>query len=626
MIVTGTPAENEVKTNAWGIDLRYKDAFGKWHDTPQETIQAIAEAMGARPDQLAAPHDDAVHFARSGEQLELRSCASVTLESGGVLDCELRLPPDLPSGYHQIRFEDSENPSRLIISPETCYLPEQLRTWGWAVQLYAARSRDSWGIGDFGDLEQIARWSAQELGAGMMLVNPLSAATPITPQQSSPYFPASRRFFNPLWIRIEWVPGASSDRIPQLEEVARSGRQLNHQRLIQRDRVFELKMNALELLWLQFAGDRAFDAFCKEHGADLDRFALFCTLSEKFKSGWHGWPEQYQHPGNAAVSEFANENANRIQFHKWLQWILDLQLAKCAEPLELMQDLPIGVDPDGADAWAWQDIFAPKIGVGAPPDEFNTQGQSWGLPPFVPWKLRAAGYEPFIQTLRGAFRHGGGLRIDHVMGLFRLFWIPNGMSAAQGAYVRYNADEMLAIVALESERAKAYVVGEDLGTVEPGAREKLSNHKILSYRLLWFEKERPETYPKEALAAVTTHDLPTIAGQWTGGDLQEQRELNMKPNEESTAEINERLSAMAGLDSDSSIEDVITGAYELLAKAPARIVTAALEDAAAVKERPNMPATNCDQHPNWSIALPRPIEELMESELPRKIAGVLRRD
>ncbi|MBV8898466.1 MAG: 4-alpha-glucanotransferase [Acidobacteriaceae bacterium] len=626
MLANETAVENEVKTNGWGIDMRYEDAFGKWHDTPRETVEAIMQAMGAEPGQLAAPQDDSVIFARTGEQLELRACASITLESGDTLDCELRLPPDLPSGYHQIRFEGDEKADRLIVSPGKCYLPEQLRTWGWAVQLYAARSRESWGMGDFGDLDKVAKWSAEELGAGMMLLNPLSAATPITPQQGSPYFPTSRRFFNPLWIRIDWVPGAIGGKIPQLEELAKSGLELNKNRLIDRDKIFDLKMQALELLWLQFSGDAGFDAFCKEHGDDLNHFALFCALAENFKSGWHSWPGQYRHPAGAAVSQFSGENANRVQFYKWLQWLLDVQLGKCADHLELMQDLPIGVDPDGADAWAWQDIFAQGMGVGAPPDEFNTQGQSWGLPPFVPWKLRASGYEPFIQTLRGAFRHGGGLRIDHVMGLFRLFWIPNGMSAAQGTYVRYNPDEMLAIVALESERAQAYVVGEDLGTVEQGAREKLGEHKVLSYRLLWFEKDPPETYPKEALAAVTTHDLPTIAGQWTGSDLQKQRELKLKPNEESTAEINERLGSMAELHKETPIDEVITGAYRLLARAPSRILTAALEDAAAVEERPNMPATNSDQHPNWSIALPLPIEELMESELPRQIAEVLKRD
>jgi 4-alpha-glucanotransferase len=626
MIAISNETAKQVRTNAWGIDTCYEDAFQKWHDTPPGTIDAILCAMGAEPGQLAAPHDDSVIFARTGEQLALRGCASVTLESGEIIDCEVRLPADLPSGYHHVRFEDSEKPHRLIVSPGQCYLPENLRTWGWAVQLYAARSRESWGIGDFSDLDTLARWSGDELGAGMMLLNPLSAATPITPQQGSPYYPTSRRFFNPLWIRIEEAPGADTEKLPQLEELARAGRDLNQRRIIDRDRIFELKMHALDLLWLQFAGDAAFDAFCKEQGADLDRFAVFCALAEHFKSGWHNWPEQYRHPADAAVSQFAAENAARVRFHTWLQWLLDVQLAHSAKHLELMQDLPIGVDPDGADAWAWQDVFAQGIGVGAPPDEFNTQGQSWGLPPFIPWKLRAAAYEPFVQTLRGAFRHGGGLRIDHVMGLFRLFWIPNGMSAAEGAYVRYNSDEMLAIVALESERAKAYVVGEDLGTVEQGAREKLAEHKILSYRLLWFEKDEPETYPKEALAAVTTHDLPTVAGQWTGSDLQKQRALNLKPNEESTAEINERLCAMANLDENSSIEDVITGAYSLLGTTPCRILTAALDDAAAVEERPNMPATMSDQNPNWSIALPQPLEDVMKAPLPRKIAHVLSRD
>ena len=626
MLATGSTTENQVKTNGWGIDLRYEDAFSNWHDTPSETIQAITEAMGAEPGQLAPPRDESLIFARTGEQLELAGCAIITLESGENLDCELRIPADLPSGYHHIRFEDSETVSRLIVSPGRCYLPEPLRTWGWAVQLYAARSRESWGIGDFGDLEKLAKWSAAELHAGMMLVNPLSAATPVVPQQSSPYFPTSRQYFNPLWIRVEQVPGANTETIPRLEEIAKAALDLNGQRLIDRDRIFELKMEALNLLWLQFRREAAFDTFTKEQGTDLDRFALFCALAEKFQSGWHAWPEQYRHPSAAAVSQFSEEHADRIQFFKWLQWILDVQLAKCASHLDLMQDLPIGVDPDGADAWAWQDVFAQNIGVGAPPDEFNTQGQSWGLPPFVPWKLRAAGYEPFIATLRGAFRHCGGLRIDHVMGLFRLFWIPGGMSPAQGTYVRYNPDEMLAIVALESERAKAYVVGEDLGTVEQGAREKLAEHQIVSYRVLWFEKDAPETYPKEALAAVTTHDLPTIAGQWTGSDLKKQRELNLRPNEESTAEINARLRSMTGLTEDSPVEEVIAETYALLAKTPSQIVTAALEDAAAVEERPNMPATKPDQHPNWSIGLPMPIEDLMQAELPRKIAHVLKRE
>ena len=457
----------------------------------------------------------------------------------------------------------------------------------------------------------------------MLLVNPLSAATPITPQQPSPYFPTSRAFFNPLWLHIESISGASAQAVPHLEETIQAARELNRHRLIDRDRVFAVKMRILESLWLGFIGDSAFDAFCRERGEALHRFATFCVLAEKHQSGWHGWPEQYRHPAQSEVHQFARENEKRIYFYQWIQWQLDVQLAKCAQHLALMQDLPIGVDPDGADAWAWQDYFAQNVGVGAPPDEFNTQGQGWGLPPFVPHKLRASAYKPFIETIRSAFRNGGGLRIDHVMGLFRLFWIPNGMSPAQGTYVRFNADEMLAIVALESERARAYVVGEDLGTVEEGAREKLAEYGILSYRLLWFEKNHPSAYPREALSAVSTHDLPTIAGLWSQSDFAKQQELGLKPNKESTNEIRSRLKTQAKLDEHTPMNDVITRAYSLLSQAPSMILTASLEDAVAVEERPNIPATSSEQHPNWSIALPVPLEEILTAELPRRIAETL---
>ena len=624
---TGTPVQDLRRTNGWGIDLSYEDAFHKWHDTPDATVRAIMQAMGVDPNSSAPPQDDSVIIVGKGEQRALSGRATITLENGQSLSVESRLPPDLPTGYHQLQLDAAgkgATPSRLIVTPGKCWLPEDLETWGWAVQLYAARSRESWGIGDFGDLDRLAAWSAK-LGAGMMLVNPLSAATPTTPQQSSPYYPTSRRFFNPLWLHIDWIDGADPEKIPQLKELAREAHDLNRVRLIDRDRVFKLKMQALDLLWKQFPGDANFDAYCKEHGADLDRFAVFSALAEKHKSGWHSWPEKYQHPDSSAVADFARENENRVRFHKWLQCLLDAQLARCAERIAVMQDLPIGVDPDGADAWSWQDFIAKGIGVGAPPDEFNTQGQDWGLPPFVPWKLRAAGYEPFIQTIRAGFRNGGGLRIDHVMGLFRLFWIPNGVSAVNGAYVRYNADEMLAIVALESERAAAYVVGEDLGTVEEGAREKLAAHRILSYRLLWFEREEPNKYPREALAALTTHDLPTVAGLWTGSDLQKQVDLGLKPNKKSTAEIVDHLKSSIGLTDEAPIEEVVTGAYELLSKAPSRILTAALDDALCVEERPNVPATMSDKNPNWSIALPVPIDDLMARELPKRIANSLRR-
>jgi 4-alpha-glucanotransferase len=287
-----------------------------------------------------------------------------------------------------------------------------------------------------------------------------------------------------------------------------------------------------------------------------------------------------------------------------------------------MQDLPVGVDPNGADAWVWQDLLATDVTVGAPPDEFNTLGQNWGLPAFVPHKLRAAVYRPFRQTIQAALRHAAGLRIDHVMGLFRLFWIPREAEPRTGAYVRYPADELLAILALESQRAQAFVVGEDLGTVEAAAREQLDAYGLLSYRLLWFETAPPGRYPERALAAVTTHDLPTVGGLWTGADLRAQRELGLKPNEDATEQIRERLRRLTGLAEGAPTEQVVERTYRLLGEAPSRIVTATLDDACAVTERPNMPGT-LSAWPNWSLALPLSLEELEARPLARAIAEVL---
>ena len=627
MAESRTLGETVQRRNAWGIDLNYQDAFDRWHDASDTTVAALLQAMGVSEQERRLPpaRDDSLIVLRKGVLRNLSRPASVVLENGETIAVRDRLPPDLPTGYHHLQSKDGDPPVRLIVSPGECFLPKALKTWGWAVQLYAARSRDSWGIGDFAALDRLAAWSAEQLGAGMLLLNPLSAVTPITPQQCSPYYPSSRRFFNPLAIHIEWVPGATGGLIPDLETIAHAGRALNSQRLIDRDQIFRLKMQALELLWNRFPADESFSNFCAQQGADLDHFAAFCVLAERFQSGWHTWPEEYRHPLNPAVASFARQNSRRLAFHKWLQWLSDGQLARCSRRLSLMQDLPVGIDPDGADGWAWQDVLAPAVSVGAPPDEFNTSGQNWGLPPFIPHRLRAAGYQPFVQTLRAAFRHGGGLRIDHVMGLFRLFWIPQGMSAAEGTYVRYNADEMLAIVAIESQRARAYVVGEDLGTVEDDIRTKLAQHKILSYRLLWFEKTAPAEYPAEALAAITTHDLPTVAGLWTGSDLRKQQDLALNPNEESTAEIHARLARVTSAQPDTPLHDVIANAYSVLAQAPSFILSAALEDAAAVEERPNMPATMSDKHPNWSIALPVPLEDLIASPLPARIAAGLRR-
>jgi 4-alpha-glucanotransferase len=618
----------------WGISEGYHDFSGQWIEVPAETLAAIREAMGTGDAPVGTSADDnPVVCFRPGEapddataggpwELHTEDGAVAGIDEGGGL------PPDLPLGYHRLRHRHDGRERLLVVSPGGCHLPPDLRTWGWAAQLYAARSRESWGIGDLADLRRLADWS-RRLGAGMCLLNPLHASVPDYPQPS-PYYPSSRCFRNPLYLRVEELPGAAeaaADGGFDLDGLAALARALNADRRIDRQAVWKLKKTALEHLWSRFrdaGGDPAFDAFRAEHGATLTGFATHCALTERHPGAWVDWPEEYRRPDSPAVVRFAEEQADRVDYHAWLQWVTESQLASAGAGIDLMQDLAVGVDPGGADAWLWQDSFALAMRVGAPPDEFNTKGQEWGLPPFDPWRLRRAAYDPWIQTLRAGLRAAGGIRVDHVMGLFRLFWIPVGSAPPAGAYVRYRHDEMLDILALESHRAGAYVVGEDLGTVEDFVREELHARGVMSYRLLWFEPNRPPEFPVQALAAVTTHDLPTVAGMWTGADLAEQQDLGLDPNEDGARAIRDKLADWSGSPDDADPAEVVVKTHRLLAQAPSMILTATLDDAAVVEERPNVPGT-VDERPNWSIALPVPLEELEESPTAAAIAEALRR-
>jgi 4-alpha-glucanotransferase len=426
-----------------------------------------------------------------------------------------------------------------------------------------------------------------------------------------------------------------------------AGRALNDERVIDRDEVWRHKRAALEAVWARALarhgpdGDPEFARWRAAQGPALAQFATWCALAERHGADWRSWPTALRHPDDPAVARAAVEQAERIGFHAWLQWLTQAQLGRASGRLAVVHDLPIGFDPGGVDAWAWQDLLADGVTVGAPPDAFNQAGQDWGLPPFVPWRLEAAAFGPFVETIRAGLGAAGGLRVDHVMGLFRLWWIPRGPGEdgpdgvagvagdpggpAAGAYVRYPADALLDVLALESVRAGAFVVGEDLGTVEDGVRETLRERDVLSYRLVWFEEDPPEAWPAEAMAAVTTHDLPTVAGLWTGADLAEQRAVGQEPNEEGTAEIRRRLAEEADLEPvRSGAEDAVRGAYALLARAPSRLLGAALDDAAAETRRPNIPGAD-GARPNWSLALPLPIDELTDRPLARDIAGVLGR-
>jgi 4-alpha-glucanotransferase len=605
-------------TDTWGIADGYEDALGVWHTAPDATRAALREAMDV--DGGAAPAASRVRVVRPGDDLSVDGPARVTLEDGAVLDVRGVLPRDLPFGYHDLQPFAGGESIRLIVSPGRCPLPEGLRDWGWAAQVYATRSSQSWGFGDLADLGRLAAWSARS-GAGLVLINPLHAPMPRADQEASPYCPSSRRFLNPLYLRIEDVPGAGTLG-DDLASLAAAGRALNARRIIDRRAVFRLKMDALERVWRRGHDAAGLDAFRRERGRALEEFAVFCALAERHEGGWPAWPAEYHRPHAPAVAHFAAEHADRVRFHEWLQWLLDRQLAQAARHVRLVQDLPIGVDPGGADAWAWQDVLVTGATVGAPPDRYNRHGQDWGLPPMAPHRLRAALYEPFIQTIRASLRHAGGLRIDHVMGLFRLYWVPRGRSPVQGGYVRYPADDLLAIVALETHRAGAVVVGEDLGTVEAGVRERLAAHRILSSRVMWFESEPPARYPELAMAAVTTHDLPTIAGLWSGADLTEQQALGLEPNRDTIARLREHLAAQAGAGGDDTVEDVVKRTHRALARAPSLLVTATLDDALAVAERPNMPGT-VTERPNWSLALPLPLEQIETAPLALSIAAAL---
>lgn len=599
------------------IEPFYTDALGSRRHPSDDALRAIRAALRGRsrqPSPLVVTEGSRHRVGKS----------TIDLEDGTTISVDAALPQSLPTGYHWITTGRRAR-QRLIVAPATCYLPASYRAWGWAIQLYAARSRRSWGIGDLGDLRRLTEWSAHD-GAKIALINPLAAPAPVLPQQGSPYFPSSRRFRNPLYLRVEDVEGASV--VPGLSDVSARARALNADRQIDRNAVFRLKMRTLERIWaiVRKREIPGFERYISEQGAALQDYAAFCVLSERHGGGWRGWPKRFSHPNKPAVRALTQDRrtADRMRFHAWLQFEIERQLARASAPLGVMQDLPIGFEPDGADAWAFQDILADGISVGAPPDEFNTQGQNWGLPPFAPDRLRAAGYAPFIDTIRACLRHAGGLRIDHVMGLFRLFWIPNGMSAADGAYVRGHAADLLAIVALESQRAKAVIVGEDLGTVDEKAREQLMARNILSYRLLWFEKGSPRRYPRQSLAAVTTHDLPTVAGLWSGSDLEAQKRIGLSPNEPGLIEIQQRLRRLTRSTDRTPVGTLIVRTHEQLALAASRIITATLDDAAAVEERPNMPAT-LTEWPNWSLALPQPIEKLERSAVTRGIARAMRR-
>lgn len=558
-----------------------------------------------------------------------------------VGEASFELPADLPLGYHRahMRSGSSEAHAPLIVSPATLPVPPRLgarRSWGLATQLYSVRSHNSWGVGDLTDLTDLAVWSVTCHSAGFILVNPLHAAAPVAPMEPSPYLPTSRRFVNPLYLRPEAVPEYAELRHRGRLRRSRTEVQARARRkeLVDRDSAWRAKRAALATIYRveRSAGrELAYAGFRARQGGALDDFAAWCALAEKYGNDWHAWPAELQHPRNQAVASFAAENADEVDFHRWLQWQLDEQLTKAhataiaaGMDVGVMHDLAVGVDPNGADAWALQEVLALGVTAGAPPDEFNQLGQDWSQPPWRPDQLVEHAYEPFRALVSGVLRHAGGVRIDHIIGLFRLWWIPRGAAPTEGTYVRYDHEAMIGIVALEAHRAGAVVVGEDLGTVEPWVRDYLHDRGLFGTSILWFEQDRDgdggplpaERWREYCLSAVTTHDLPPTAGYLAGEHVRLRDELGLltRPAAEELADDraaqNAWLAELRRVDllpaqdtgDEPDADAVILALHRYLGRTPSRLLSLSLADAVGDLKTQNQPGTS-DEYPNWRVPL-----------------------
>ncbi|MEU6814981.1 4-alpha-glucanotransferase [Streptomyces sp. NPDC046860] len=573
----------------------------------------------------------------------------------------------LPTGVHHVTVtapDGRTGHAHLIVAPERLPAPAG-RSYGLLAQLYSVLSHRSWGMGDLGDLAELAAWAGRAHGAGFVQVNPLHAAVPGAPTDPSPYRPSSRRFPDPVHLRVENVPEyAYTEPSPRLRERAERLRAdvLDKGAHIDRDAVWELKREALEQVVRVPLGpgrQAAYDAYRAEEGQALEDHATWYALAEEHGPDWRSWPGPLRDPRSADTARARARLADRVEFHTRLAWLTDGQLRaaqRAAEeagmPIGLVHDLAVGVHPVGADAWAQQDHFAAGTSVGAPPDAFNARGQDWGLPPWRPDRLAESGHAPYRHLLRALFRYAGALRIDHVMGLFRLWWVPEGSPPTEGTYVRYDAEAMLALLALEASRAGALVIGEDLGTVEPGVRETLQRHGVLGTSVLWFERDwtgdgrplPPESWRADCLATATTHDLPPTAARLTGEhvDLREKLGLLVRSGADEradavadTAEWLALLGSLGLLDSPaagppgSDEEAEIQGFHRFLLRTPARLVGVWLPDGIGDRRPQNVPGT-WDQYPNWRLPVadpqgrPVPLEELTSSPRLRALLAAVR--
>jgi len=689
-----------------GIETRHIDALGVIHEPDAETLAALVGAFGLppEPDQAAAALAEIQAASlrlnplrivpAEAPVLDLPLANGATewhldLEQGGQAagrwnpaDGKLHLPGDMPLGYHRLHLSGGTTTETLdiAVAPPACYLPPELepgvRSWGLTTQVYSLQSERDWGMGDFTDLAALTR-AAGSFGAVTVGINPLHALFASEPRHISPYSPSSRVQLDYLYIDPSAVPGFADDTsirelVPTAAlKAARKGELVDHAA------VAALKRPVLEALYRRFrdadlaAGTRtkaakAFRRFQKAGGKPLTAFATFEALHEQFNGNhgqfsWLGWPEELRDPRSRAVADFAAAHRERVEFFEFLQWQADSQLGAAAEAgraaglsLGLYRDLAVGVNPQGADAWADQGIVVPRMAIGAPPDPLSRAGQDWGLAPVNPLALRQRGFQPFIAALRANMRHAGVLRIDHVMSLQRLYWVPAGRSAVAGAYVNYPFAELLRLVALESQRQRCAVIGEDLGTVPSGFRETMQAANVMSYRVVMFERRLdgnfvpPAEYPPLATASAATHDLATLKGFWLGRDIAWRQRLALYPDAAAeAADIADRHTArwqlLEALEREALLprhrfaeflpsagEPVYTAelgeailAY--LVRSRARLMLVQVEDVAGEVEQANLPGTS-DTHPNWRRRLSAKLDDILQGPEMQRIAALMNKE
>ncbi|MCW2597772.1 MAG: 4-alpha-glucanotransferase [Jatrophihabitans sp.] len=680
---------------AYAIDTEYWDWQGQAQSVTASTLRAVLQAFDVDASTPEACATELARIRRERRERVLPRCVvvragrpnTVAVGAGGAAaariefeggaaprpvpiaaepdrgSSEITLPADLPTGYHRLAVEldGVSHTTELIVTPERVSWPSSLDApaWGLATQLYSVRSWQSWGLGDLADLTTLAAWSAREHGADFVLVNPMHAAEVVAPINPSPYLPTSRRYGNPIYVRIENVPEYACLPAPARAEIDGLADPLRtaDAELLDREPVWVAKLAALHRLHeAGMAADRraAYAAYCTDEGEDLQRFATWCVLSELHGPDWHHWPAALRDPTDAAVAEAAAVHATRVDFFRWLQWLLHEQLHQAQDDalaagmrLGVIHDLAVGVSQTGADSWAFQHVMATGLTVGAPPDAYSQTGQNWDQPPWRPDRLAELGYAPLRDLFRNTLRHSGGLRVDHIVGLFRLWWIPAGTAADAGTYVHYDHEALIGILALEAERAGAVIIGEDLGNVEPWVRDYLHERGLLGTSILWFESDPvtgaplpAERWRADCLASVTTHDLPPTTGYLAGDHIRLRDRLGLltrslddelAADRESQAAWIAELTCCGLLPADAAPDEhaIVVALHAFLTRTPARLRSLALTDAVGERRTQNQPGTS-DQYPNWQIPLGDAaghairLEDVITDERAAEIAELLR--